>query len=398
MIELNYRNNIKIRTTMKTKILFILSFLIISISACEKKEPLQAKKDELKSQKTKLQKIKTSITELEKEISALDPDFAKKNRKATLITTMNVEKKTFEHYIEVSGAVKSRKNVLISAENMGNINRILVTEGSDVRRGQLIMSMDIELYQRSLDQLNTEYDLAETMFEKQSNLWNQNIGTEVQYLQAKNRKESLENQIANIKTQISKSQIRAPFAGTIEIVMVREGEMAQMGSPLVRIVNHRDMYIKADLSESHIGKFKKGDKVIINFPSLNQTIESIISSVGQIIDVQNRTFSVEALLPITKFTIKPNLLAIVKLKDLAENDAIVIPAKLIQKDNRGEFVFITKQESNELIAIKIQIDRGITYKNNTMITSGLTGDETLINEGFRDVADGGKVKVVENVL
>jgi len=383
---------------MRTNIIIILSFLIISISACEKKEPLQAKKDELKSQKTKLQKIKTSITELEKEISAMDPDFAKKNRKATLITTTQVKKETFEHYIEVSGAVKSRKNVLVSAENMGNINRILVSEGNEVKRGQLILSMDIELYQRSLDQLRTEYDLAETMFEKQTNLWAQNIGTEVQYLQAKNRKESLENQIANIKTQISKSQVRAPFAGTIESVMVREGEMAQMGSPLVRIVNHRDMYIKADLSEAHIGKFKKGDKVVINFPSLNQTIESRISSVGQIIDVQNRTFSIEALLPITRFTIKPNLLSIVKLKDLEENEAIVIPAKLIQNDNRGEFVFITKKDSNELIAKKIQIDRGITYKNNTMITRGLTGDETLINEGFRDVSDGGKVNVVENVL
>ena len=383
---------------MRTNILFILGFIILSISACEQKDPLQAKKEELKSQKTKLQKIKTSITELEKEISAMDPDFAKKNRKATLITTTDVEKKTFEHYVEVSGAVKSRKNVLISAENMGNINRILIKEGNEVKRGQLLLSLDIELYQRSLDQLETEYALAKTMFEKQSNLWGQNIGTEVQYLEAKNRKESLENQIANIKTQISKSQIRAPFAGTIENVLVREGEMAQMGSPLVRIVNHRDMYIKADLSESHIGKFKKGDEVVIYFPSINQTIQSRISSVGQIIDIMNRTFSIEALLPLTKFTIKPNLLAIVKLRDIEINGAVVIPAKLIQKDNKGDFVFIAKKDSNELIARKIQIDRGITYKNNTMITNGLTGDETLINEGFRDVADGGKVKVVENVL
>ena len=383
---------------MRTNILFILGFIILSISACEQKDPLQAKKEELKSQKTKLQKIKTSITELEKEISAMDPDFAKKNRKATLITTTDVEKKTFEHYVEVSGAVKSRKNVLISAENMGNINRILVKEGNEVKRGQLLLSLDIELYQRSLDQLETEYALAKTMFEKQSNLWGQNIGTEVQYLEAKNRKESLENQIANIKTQISKSQIRAPFAGTIENVLVREGEMAQMGSPLVRIVNHRDMYIKADLSEAHIGKFKKGDEVVIYFPSINQTIQSRISSVGQIIDIMNRTFSIEALLPLTKFTIKPNLLAIVKLRDIEINGAVVIPAKLIQKDNKGDFVFIAKKDSNELIARKIQIDRGITYKNNTMITNGLTGDETLINEGFRDVADGGKVKVVENVL
>lgn len=381
---------------MKTNILFILGFIILSLNACEQKDPVEVKKEALKEQKAELQKIRTSISELEKEISALDPDFAKKNRKATLITTTKIDKQTFEHYVEVSGGVKSRKNVMISAENMGSVNQILVKEGYEVSKGQLIMSMDIELYQRSLDQLKTELTFAETMFEKQSNLWNQNIGTEVQYLQSKNRKEALENEIANIKTQISKSQIRAPFQGTIENVLVREGEMAQMGSPLVRIVNHRDMYIKADLSESHIGKFKKGDKVIIHFPSINKTIESKISSVGQIIDEMNRTFSIEALLPRTKFTIKPNLLAVVKMKDFEENDAIVISTKLIQKDNKGEFVFIV--DIDESIAKKVQIDRGITYKNYTMITNGLSGNETLINEGFREVANGNKVKVVENVL
>ena len=383
---------------MKTNILFILGFIAISISACEQKDPLQAKQEELKAKKTELQKVKASISELEKEIAEIDPEFARKNRRATLITTTNVEKQIFEHYVEVSGAVKSRKNVMISSENMGSVNRILVKEGSEVKKGQLIMSMDVQLYQRNLDQLETELTLAETMFEKQSNLWNQNIGTEVQYLESKNRKESLENQIANIKTQISKSQIRAPFQGTIEDVIVREGEMAQMGSPLVRIVNHRDMYIKADLSESHIGKFKKGDKVIINFPSINQTIESTISSVGQIIDEMNRTFSIEALLPHTKFTIKPNLLAIVKMKDFEDNNAVVISTKLIQKDNKGEFVFIVENDNDESIAKKVQVDRGITYKNFTMITSGLSGQETLIDEGFREVEDGNKVKVVENVL
>lgn len=383
---------------MKTNILFILGFIILSLNACEQKDPVEVKKEALKEQKAELQKIRTSISELEKEISALDPDFAKKNRKATLITTTKIDKQTFEHYVEVSGGVKSRKNVMISAENMGSVNQILVKEGYEVSKGQLIMSMDIELYQRSLDQLKTELTFAETMFEKQSNLWNQNIGTEVQYLQSKNRKEALENEIANIKTQISKSQIRAPFQGTIENVLVREGEMAQMGSPLVRIVNHRDMYIKADLSESHIGKFKKGDKVIIHFPSINKTIESKISSVGQIIDEMNRTFSIEALLPRTKFTIKPNLLAVVKMKDFEENDAIVISTKLIQKDNKGEFVFIVDIDNDESIAKKVQIDRGITYKNYTMITNGLSGNETLINEGFREVANGNKVKVVENVL
>ncbi len=383
---------------MKIKTILILTIIAATIYSCEQKDPLQAKKEELKSKKGQLHEVRNAISELEKEISAMDPDFAKKHRKATLVTTSIVERDTFQHFVEVSGAVKSRKNVLISSENMGNIKKIYVREGDDVKARQLIMSMDIELYQRSLDQLETELSLAKIMFEKQSNLWDRNIGTEIQYLEAKNRKESLENQIANIKTQISKSQIRAPFAGTIELVVVKEGEMAQMGSPLVRIVNHKKMYIKADLSEAHIGKFKKGSKVVIYFPSIDKSIDSKISSVGQIIDEMNRTFSIEALLPKTNFTIKPNLLAIVKLKDFEKMEAVVIPTKLIQKDNKGDFVFITKKDGEELTANKIKIDRGITYKNRTLITNGLVGEESLINEGFRDVADGGKIEVVENIL
>jgi membrane fusion protein, multidrug efflux system len=383
---------------MKTRNLILVAIAAVLLNACQKPDPLDAKKATLKEKKEELQKIRTSITELEKEIGLLDPEFGKKNRKATLITTSSVEKKNFEHYLEVSGGVLSRRNVLISAENMGSINRILAKEGFDVKKGQLIISMDTELYQRSLDQLQTEYSLAKTMFEKQSNLWKQNIGTEVQYLESKNRKESLENQIANVKTQIEKSQIRAPFDGTIEAVMVREGEMAQMGSPLVRIVNHRDMYVKADLSESYVGNFKKGDSVSILFPSINRTIESTISSIGQVIDEKNRTFAVEAMLPLTDFTIKPNLIVTLKIMDHKIADAVVVPSKLIQRDNHGEFVFIAEMDGDELVARKVQVERGMTYKNYTVINDGLRGAETLINEGFRDVADGTKLKVVENIL
>jgi membrane fusion protein (multidrug efflux system) len=384
---------------MKTNKIIILGVFVLFLSACAKKEDLAAKKEELKEKKVELQKMESSIKELEKEISVLDPEFGKKNRKATLITTTSVENKNFEHFIEVSGAVKSRKNILISAENMGNIQSIPVKEGYEVSKGQLILSMDTELYQRTLEQLKTEYDLATTMFEKQSNLWDQNIGTEVQYLEAKNRKESLENQLANVRTQISKSQVRAPFAGTVEEVFVKIGEMAQPGSPLVRIVNHRDMYVKADLSETYIGNFEKGDAVIISFPSIDQTIESKISSVGQVIDEKNRTFSVEALLPQTKFTMKPNLIAVIKIRDFHQDNAVVIPSKLIQKDNLGDFVFhYAEKHSDEYVAKKVQIDRGTTYKNKTMVTNGLNGTESLIDEGFRDVAEGTKVKVVENVL
>lgn len=384
---------------MKTNILLILASIAIGISSCGPQDKLQEKREELKEKKIQLQEIRHEITLLEKEIASIDPEFAKDHRKATLISTVPVEKTTFSHFVEVSGAVKSRKNVLISSENMGTVQRVLVKEGNDVKRGQLLMTQDTELYQKNLDRLETEYELAITMFEKQANLWNQRIGTEVQYLESKNRKESLEDQIANVKTQIAKSQIRAPFDGTIEEVSVKEGEMAQIGSPLVRIVNHKDMYVKADVSESYIGQFKRGDQIDIYFPSLDKSVQSTISSVGQIIDEQNRTFSIEALLPAIDFTVKPNLLAVVKVKDFEKENALVVPSKLIQKDNKGDFVFVAqKTDSSAMVAKKVQIKRGITYQNQTLVEEGLSGDEVLVDEGFRDVADGAKVKEVANVL
>ncbi len=384
---------------MKIRIL-IISFLVIVYSGCEQNNTdLEALKKELKTKREKLREMQESVKELEEKIAALDPAFARKNKKATLITTVPVKRKRFVHYVEISGAVRSKKNVLISAENMGTVVRVLVREGSEVKKGQLLILLDAELYQKQLDQLKTEYRLAKTMYEKQANLWQQKIGTEVQYLQAKNKKESLERQIENVRTQISKSRVRAPFSGTVDEVYVREGEMAQMGSPLVRIVNHKDMYVRADLSESYIGKFKKGDKVIIDFPSLGKTIESRISSVGQVIDPMNRTFSIEAYLPRTDFAVKPNLLVVLKLKDVEVNNAVVIPSKLILNDNKGEFIYIVEKDSvGQQIARKQRIKRGPTYKHETMILEGLSGDELLIDEGFTEVSDGVKVKVVEKVI
>jgi RND family efflux transporter MFP subunit len=383
---------------MKARNLFFPILILTVLAACQEKNPLDEKKAQLKEYKTELQVLRKNISKLEAEIAAEDPVFARENKKATLVTAMPVKKDVFRHFVEVSGSVESKKNILISAENMGTIQSIKFKEGDIVRQGQLLLSMDTELFQRSIEQLETQYELAKTMYERQKNLWEKNIGTEVQYLEAKNRKESLESQMANVKTQISKSQVRAPFYGTIEEVLVKEGEMAQVGSPLIRIVNHQGMFVKADLSESHIGKFKKNDPVTIYFPSNDKSIESHITALGQVINEQNRTFVVEAKLPDVDFTVKPNLLAILKLKDYEQKDASIIPTNLIQKDNTGDFVYIVTDSGSQSFATKIHIDRGITYRNETLVLSGLKGSENLINAGFRNVIDGGKVKIVDNVL
>jgi RND family efflux transporter MFP subunit len=383
---------------MKSRI-WILSAALVGLSmSCQKPDPVEAKKAELKAYKKELQELKSTIASLEKEISASDPEFARVNKKATLVTALPVKKGKFEHFVEVSGAVESKRNILISAENMGSVTSILASEGDIVAKGELILTLDTELFQRNLDRLKTDYSLAVTMYEKQKNLWEKNIGTEVQYLEAKNRKESLENQIENINTQISKSRVRSPFSGTIDEVYVREGEMAQMGTPLVRVVNHKGMYVKADLSEALIGKFNKSDPVFIHFPAYDKTIQSTITSVGQVIDHQNRTFEIEAKLPQVNFTVKPNLLVVMKLKDYEKPDAAIIPTNLIQKDMEGDYVYTINGNGDNMISKKVHITRGITYKYETQVESGLEGDEILVKDGFREVIDGSKVKIVDRAM
>jgi RND family efflux transporter MFP subunit len=383
---------------MSRKLILLIITLTFSFNACQEKDPLEVKKTKLKEYKTELKELKGKIAVLEKEIALDDPEFAKENKKAKLITVLPVEYGKFTHYVEISGSVASKKNILISSENMGTVMRILVREGDYVKKGHLVIALDDELLQRNLEQLQVRYELATTKYQRQKNLWSKDIGTELQYLEAKNAKENLERQIANIKTQISKSRVRSPISGTVEKVFVRTGEMANIGTALIRIINHHGMYIEADLSEAFIGKFKKNDPVIIYFPAIDKKITSRLSAIGQVIDENNRTFRVEAILPKTNFVLKPNMLAVVRLKDFEKNPVPIVPTDLIQNDLNGYYVYIIVESNGQKYAKKIHVKRGMNYKNRTYIVEGLKGNELLINQGFRNISDGSKIKIVDKVL
>lgn len=372
---------------MKSIILFSLSVLLLF--ACGgNPDDVEAKKQQLAEYKKEANELNQKISSLEKEIAGMDSSFSQQARKTTLVTTLPVQTKTFQHFVEVRGSVASRKNVTLSAEVPGRIESVEVQEGQVVGKGQVLVRLDGETIRNNIKELETSLDLATTRFERQSNLWDQKIGTEIQFLESKNQKESLERRLATAQSQLAQTIIRAPFGGSIDEVMARVGEMAQPGVPLVQIVSMTDMYIDADLSEALLGKFKVGDSVEVTFPSLNKSIKSTISAVGQVINPNNRTFSIEIKLPANDELLKPNLLAIVRINDFSADDAVVIPTNLIQTDNQGDFVYIARQEQNNLVAEKVHVERGLTFENETMVTSGLQGDEKLIQEGFREVAEG----------
>src|SRR5690606_1340857 len=234
-------------------------------------------------------------------------------------------------------------------------------------------------------------ELANIIFEKQKRLWDQQIGTEVQFLEAKNRKEILEKSLASVSTQRDKATIKAPFDGTVEAVNVRLGEMVQPGTPVVNFVGESDLYIEGDLSERYVGSVERGDSVQVKFPSLNKDIATRITAVGGVIDPNNRTFKIEAFLP-QSAKAKPNMVAVIRIKDYENKGAVTVPTNLILQDNEGEYVFIVQNNA----AKKAYINRGLTYQGKTEILEGLKGDEVLVEKGFRDISENMRINTVQN--
>ena len=375
--------------------LSVWSLALLAMSACGGTDSgLEGKKSELKEYREELKELKSKISSLEEEIAAEDPTALNRD-KATLVTTEPVPVKTFRHFLEVRGSVTSDRNITISAEAPAMVQRVLAQEGERVKKGQVLVQQDAETSRRGLEELQTSLELATIRFERQKKLWDQKIGTEIQFLEAKNAKETLERRIAASRSQLADYTVRAPFSGTVDRVFIKEGEMAQPGVPLVRLVSLQDMFIEADVSESYLGEFQTGDTVEVTFPSLNKSLTSTISSIGEVIDQNNRTFSIEVKLPGDAKLLRPNLLAVLRIEDFHQPNAVVVPTDLILSDNQGDYLYVATEQDGQLTAMKKPVERGLTYNNETLITSGLTGDEQIIKEGFREVAEGMAIKKAE---
>ncbi len=346
---------------------------------------MKTKLAELKDQANSLN---SEIKTLETEISKLDPEFANANKKSILITTAPAKKGEFTHFVELTGSVLSKKNVSISAETAGRILEVPVLEGMRVGAGQLLARIDAESIERNIEEMESSLELATTIYQKQARLWDQKIGTEIQYLEAKTRKEGLEKSLAAMKTQLDKALVKAPFSGTVESVDVRIGELVQPGMPMFQFVGESDLFIQADVSESFVGVLSKGDSVEVEFPSIGKTLKTRVSAVGGIINPNNRTFKVEVFLP-NLVEVKPNMISILKINDYQNKESVIVPAHLILADNKGDYVFIVENGT----AKKKYVTRGMTYEGETEIKEGLTGTETIIDKGFREVGDNFSVTV-----
>ncbi len=336
-------------------------------------QSLNLKKGVLKKQ---LDSLSLALKNVEEQISKLDT-----LKKLIVVTTFKPKLQDFKHYIEVQGTVKADKSVELNPEMGGTVTKIYVKEGQNVRKGTVLAQFDTSIINSNIAQIQTQLNLATTSFERQKRLWDQKIGSEMQFLQAKTQKESLENNIKILQAQANKMKIIAPFSGTIDQVFTKTGQLASPQMPFLRIVNLNKVYIESEVTESYLKEVKKGTDAIVSFPSLNREFPAKISQVGNFINPNNRSFKTRIDIQNKSRELKANLFADLKINDFKAN-GIVIPSKVIKRDSKGNSFVYTISKKDKVTSVKKSIITiGKEYNNQSYISEGLSEDSLIIDKG-----------------
>ncbi|WP_299258339.1 efflux RND transporter periplasmic adaptor subunit [uncultured Aquimarina sp.] len=385
------------------KILIILSVFLLILSCgqeggksiekvIEKGDltAIRAKRSEVVAEQ---QAVADKLNQLDAAIASLDTI-----KKLPLITTITVKDTLFTHYLELQGSVETKKNIVLYPEASGTLVRVLVKEGQRVSKGQTLARIDDGGLSQQVAQMEVQSELAKTTFERQKKLWEQKIGSEIQYLQAKTSYESAKNGVEQMKRQLAKATVSAPFSGIVDDVMAEQGSVVAPGqTALIRIVNLDEMYIDTEVPESYIASITKGKETQVYFPVLGKTIDTKIRQVGNYINPNNRSFTVEIAIPNKDGVIKPNLTAKVKINDYTSEKAILIPQSIISENSEGDqYTYVTsgKDSNNIAQAKRVIVKTGKTQGDYIEILEGIKNGDALISEGARSVKDGQKVQII----
>ena len=385
---------------------YIYSLVLVSIllSSCENNkkksvEDIMATNDLelIRKKKTELdisvQEISTQLKQLESKIKVLDPQ-----EKIPLITTFTAKEAVFNHFVELQGNVSTKQNVVIIAEYGGVLKQVYAKEGQQVNKGQILAKIDDGGLSQQLAQLKIQSDLAKTTFERQERLWNQKIGSEIQFLQAKATYESQLQATKQLQQQVGKTVVRARFSGAIDDVITDQGNVVSPGqSQLFRIVNLDDMYIETDVPERYVSDITKGKEVKVDFPVLGKKLDAKVRQAGNFINPANRTFKIEVAIPNKAMSaIKPNLTAKLKINDYTNEKAILIPQSIISENAQGQqYVYtITDKVENKAKVKREIIETGRTQGDYIEVLSGIQNGEEIIDEGARSVKNDQAVKIL----
>ncbi len=378
--------------------LFTISLVIMSLACGGGSNPIEAKKASLEKLKKQALELNGKIASLEKE---LEQAGAKDQAKAVLVSIAPIINQDFNHFIELQGKVESESVSYITPRaGGGQVRALYIKRGDRVRKGQLILQLDNSMVKQSaaaaaqnIETIKAQAALAKSVYEKQKNLWEQNIGSEIQLMTAKTNADASASQLkaateqlGMVNQQLSYTSVYSDVDGVAEEVNVKVGDL--FGGPgQIKIVNTDKLKLTSQIPENYAGKVKVGTEATLVFPDINKTIETKLGVVGAVIDPLSRSFYVESKLPIDK-DFRANQLVQVKIKDYTKTNAIIIPINLIQNDEKGKFIYVAASENGKLIARKRAVTIGEFYANNIEILSGLAAGEQMVTEGYQSLFDG----------
>lgn len=375
----------------KILITIVFSFVLFSCGKSEQEQSLEklvASKD-VKGLLAKKVALQTEIATIEAALATLDVKIEE-----ALVGTTTVKDTIFNHYLEVQGSIDTKENILIQPEFSGTLTSLTVKAGQRVAKGQILGRVDDAGMSQQLASAENQYQLAKTTFERQKNLWDQKIGSEIQFLQAQTQMISAQKGVSQIKAQLAKTVIRAPFSGTIDEVFVEKGEVvAPSPQGLMRIVNLGNMYVSTSIPESYIGKLKVGDQVDVFLTSLGKTYKGKVRQVGSFINPNNRSFGIEVSVPNPENLLRPNQVAKLKIIDYINKNVLVIPTGVIQEDaNNDKFVFVVEGSTGKTgKAKKVIVKTGKSSDNVTEILSGLSANDIVVTDGVNNISEGMKL-------
>ena len=318
------------------------------------------------------------------------------NRRSTPVYVSKIQPSTFKHFINVQGDVESDKTIMITPKTSATVEEILVRAGQQVNKGDILAKLDGEITRNQLNQAETQLELAKTLFERQQNLREQNIGSEVEFLQAKTQYESAQSQLASLKEQYEYYTIRATISGTVDRVDLKVGETVGPTLPVFQISNSDALKVTTEVSEAYITRVNETDSVEITFPSLNSSVKKQLDVVSKAINPSNRTFGVEIYLPGGVEGIRPNMMARVSINDTKLEEQIVVPVNTVQQANDIRYVFVAEQTENGWIAKNKEVTTGLNYGNSLVVTGGLQTGDLLITSGYANLSDGSAISIQEN--
>ena len=369
----------------------IVFFSLVAASCGGKKTDLKSKKAELEKLKTEIAKLQAQARKLEQEIAVLEPSKAK----GKAVETEELKSGEFSSYLSIEGKADAEQSTIATAQVPGTVTAVLVKAGDMVSAGQALAYLDNTALRQSRVQLEQQITFANTLFEKQKRLWQQGVGTEVQYLSAKNQKEALEKNLATLDAQLAMYTIKSPISGSVESVDTKIGQAAAPGFPLFKVVNLSNLKVVADVAESFSGKINNGDAVKVHFSDIDKEVDSKISFASRVIDPLNRTFRIEIRLGGIE-GVKPNMLAKLKIIDYTVASAISVPTNAISKTDKESFVMVMVEENGKKVAKRKVVTTGHNGDTRTEIVSGLNAGDKVIVTGFQELNDGQEVSETLN--